>query len=333
MEHPPPVFKNSLENIDKFEFFRTKDSRNLLFEASRGIAEYLEKNNISNLILADRSSRPIYIGVKEYYKSKYKDKKIPNIYFINPKGFKTVEGMNDKETEYISKHSKDENEYEEESKIRNEEDVINEFEQSYKGLLEEKDKPLVVFDTCSHSGNTLKYIKSAFDKLGFTNYNFLTFDPSDDTSSIQTESIKEKGGHCNFLGRDKSVMKTFEHVYSKKNNNKDDLEKSAHLRNEIAIVVNKYLNGEENLSYSESDKNNDSRIREFISEKMIQLKEEISELEKDYKVLVTKSIEINKNLNYDNPLEIQDYQSLEIEISNLNNKIKEKQKELKKWFL
>jgi len=80
----------------KYEFFPYADERQEVFEYSKKIAEYLREEKVPNLVIIDRSSRPLYIGVREYLKAKYPDEDIANVYFMNPKGFKAREDLKPK---------------------------------------------------------------------------------------------------------------------------------------------------------------------------------------------------------------------------------------------
>jgi hypothetical protein len=62
-----------------YEFFHYPDERRELFNFSKAIAEYLRSEGISNLIIIDRSSRPLYIGVREYLRSRNPNEKMQNI--------------------------------------------------------------------------------------------------------------------------------------------------------------------------------------------------------------------------------------------------------------
>lgn len=113
-----------------------------------------------NLVIIDRSSRPLYVGVREYLQSRYPDEQMPDIYFMNPKGFKSKEQMTRSEIQevildYISKDDLRETP----NQVRSEEEILKEFEDTYKHLMLDKEKPILIFDTCIHSGNSLEPVK------------------------------------------------------------------------------------------------------------------------------------------------------------------------------
>ncbi len=83
--------------LQDYEFFDDPRERQELFNYSRAIAEYLRAEDISNLVIIDRSSRPLYVGVREYLHLQYPDEEMPNMYFMNPKGFKAKEDLTSEE--------------------------------------------------------------------------------------------------------------------------------------------------------------------------------------------------------------------------------------------
>ena len=130
----------SQDNYQNFEFFDYSKERLELFKYSQAVSEYLITNKIPSLVLIDRSARPLYLGVKEYLRSKHPDEKIPNIYFINPKGFKM--GNKDLTKREISQITGQCVETEASKNnpiiIRKQRDIIKEFIQTYSRLVKDK---------------------------------------------------------------------------------------------------------------------------------------------------------------------------------------------------
>lgn len=130
----------SQENYQDYEFFQYSRERLQLFKYSRAVSEYLIKEKIPNLVLIDRSARPLYLGIKEYLRSTYPDQKIPNIYFVNPKGFKTSKkDLTKRELSQITGQCVEtENTKNDPILIRKRRDVIKEFKQNYSRLVKDK---------------------------------------------------------------------------------------------------------------------------------------------------------------------------------------------------
>jgi hypothetical protein len=118
-----------------YKMFDTAESRADIVDISERLAEHLKENNIENVILLDRSARPAYLGLVKVWRKKFPNKKRPNIYFVNPDGFKTeIHTCTDSE--------------------KSEKDVLEEFQKNYPALAGNKGKVLV-YDTCIHSGDTV----------------------------------------------------------------------------------------------------------------------------------------------------------------------------------
>lgn len=211
----------------EYNFFTNSIERNELFEYSKKIAEYLHDEKIPNLVIIDRSSRPLYIGVKAYWRYKYPEQKAPNIYFMNPSGFKTEDsGTN-------PFHHGNE-------KPRSEQVVIDDFQQVYKRLMEDKDKPVLVFDSCIHSGNTLWPIEQAMRKSGFGNIIIGSINPSDRGSSVQTDFYitkerPEKG--CYPFDRDRMIEKVLYSTHSRRTLDEERILDGVKLRREIKRIM------------------------------------------------------------------------------------------------
>ncbi|MCX6736042.1 MAG: hypothetical protein NTZ13_03075 [Candidatus Parcubacteria bacterium] len=238
------------EKRDKYEFFDYPEEREELFRYTEKIVEYLKNEKISNLVIIDRSSRPFYVAVLEYWHKKYSGEPAPNIYFMNPKGFKPREEMTEAEIYDIYKDSlwkDDVCETPEPQEIKSREEVLKEFQDTYKKLLEDKKKPVLIFDTCIHSGNSLASVKNTFDDAGFTDARVGAINPSDKGAKVSTDFYvssqrPEKG--CYPFDRDRLIEKTFDHVYSSPTMDPRKKEKAIQLRKEIKRIIADKMNAE-----------------------------------------------------------------------------------------
>lgn len=239
-----PPFDNE-DNSDGYEFFAYPEERRELFDYSQKIAEYLRSEKVPNLIIVDRSSRPFYIGISEYLKSRYPEEKMPNIFFMNPKGFKAKEEMSPREIREIIKDCRAKEDLgESPDHVRNKKEITDEFNDVYKRLITDKEKPVLVFDTCIHSGNSLEPIKKMLERFNFSDIRIGTINESEPESKIKEDfytasSRPEKG--CYPFDRDKIIEKTFEHVYSKRTDNLDKRDRSIRLRKEIKRIMTDFL--------------------------------------------------------------------------------------------
>jgi len=240
-------FCDLVHNKKKYEIFDAID-RSEIFHFSRSVAEYLKNEKISNLIILDRSARPLYVGVKEYFHSKYPDERIPDIYFLNPKGFKARENIDKYDVESIADDCIWKNDLVEGIEdVKKHKEITKDFKESYKKLIDFKDEPILLFDGCIHSGASLKPILNTLEELEFSNIKIGTINPPDEESGINadfyiTERKPERG--CYPFGRDKIVEKTFSHVYSQKTADQEKIENSVLLRKEIKQIMKDFLEKE-----------------------------------------------------------------------------------------
>jgi hypothetical protein len=65
-------------------------------------------------------------------------------------------------------------------------DAIVRFEEVYTKLCSEKDLPLLVFDTCSHTGGTIKSACDLLTSAGFTDVQVVTAEAPDPWSGVVT---------------------------------------------------------------------------------------------------------------------------------------------------
>jgi len=233
------------------DFFQDKIEQDELFHFSKKIAEYLHDENIADLVIIDRSSRPLYVGVKEYWKAKYQDEKMPNILFMNPKGFKAKEDLvPDEIFEIIEDCAWKEDASEGPEKVRSREEILADFRESYSRLLEDKDKPVAIFDTCIHSGDSLASVQKICKQNGFSDLRIGAINEADANSKVHTDfhitDIEPEKG-CYPFDRDKMVEKTFSKVYSNKNNNPRKRARAIQLRREIKEIMLHYLEKDNQL--------------------------------------------------------------------------------------
>ncbi|MEK9151753.1 MAG: hypothetical protein AAB692_00100 [Patescibacteria group bacterium] len=226
-------------------FFRYPEARKDVFEFSKTIAEYLKNNGIKDLVIADRSSRPLYIGVREYWMKIFPDEPMPNMYFINPKGFKSRDSLTDAELQDAGYDAavKDDR-VERIETARNRKEIIAEFKQVYKKLYADNKEPVLLFDTCLHSGKTLYSVVEAFKAMGFTNLKVGSVNRADRGSKVQTDfhiTDRHPHGGCYPFDQDRLIEKTFEHVYSMPADDPRKKAMGAELRQEIKKIMEQYL--------------------------------------------------------------------------------------------
>jgi hypothetical protein len=228
-----------------YEFFSESEEPLLLFQYTKKMVDYIICEGIENLILLDRSARPFYIAIREYFKINKPDKKAPNIYFVNPKGF-IEENLNNLSFSNLHKLAYASNITASGIYIpnnRNPKAIASEFASTYKRLVNEKDKPLLVFDTCIHTGKTMAKVKDILDLVGFEDVQISSVNPADSTSIIKTDfylTNEETIRGCFPFGQPNLVKKSSQSVLSNRSDDDDDFYNSSIIRAEIKKIINYY---------------------------------------------------------------------------------------------
>jgi hypothetical protein len=178
-------------------FFRDSRARSEVFSFSKAIAEHLHDNGIEDLVIVDRSSRPLYIGVMEYWKSAYPDERRPGIYFVNPKGFKDKDTLPREELWRANREAALKGDLSEsDTNARTRLEIDAEFAEAYPKLMADRDKEVLIFDTCIHSGDTLASVVESFRRMGFKNVQVGSVNPSrpvPDRERKQTSILQNRG--------------------------------------------------------------------------------------------------------------------------------------------
>jgi len=216
-------FKNSFSQNTvpaKNEVFKQEKNLAELYQFSKEVAEYLQREKISNLVLIDRSARNFYLAVKEYWQAKFPENPEPKYYFFNPDGFKW----------------------------KGDSEAAAEFAEVYKDLNKAKDQPLLLFDTCIHSGSTLYPITSFLKNNGFTDVRVAAIKSPNTGNAIKADllvgaDILESGSArgCSPFGDGALVTKSAEHIYSAPVQDAEKKQKALQSRKEIKEAMKSYL--------------------------------------------------------------------------------------------
>ncbi|MEK6899118.1 MAG: hypothetical protein AABW79_03415 [Nanoarchaeota archaeon] len=118
-----------------------------MVEIVENLVDYLHRHDISNVALVDKAARPAYIGIKRVWDTKYPEAKRPEIYFFNPLAFKSD---NSSFFKFLSSRK-----------------IIGELKRNYKKLIDDKTLPIMVFDTCMHTGRNMSSIVDTLERTGF----------------------------------------------------------------------------------------------------------------------------------------------------------------------
>lgn len=139
----PEIQETEREYVESFYYNLVKE-----------VSNFIRERKVGNLLVLDRSARPIGSALKTYWRIRYPKEKSPNIYFLNPNPFK---------------------------KNFSEEELSKKFQEEHPYLFLGKGESTMVFDVCSHSGDTLSQVTDGLDKAGFSDVYFgLIFDDRND---------------------------------------------------------------------------------------------------------------------------------------------------------
>lgn len=181
---------NRGETIDstEYRYFSNDAERHDVYEFCKELAIYLKEHGTKNVLFADRSARPAWIGVDEYWNLHYKDAKKPGFYFANPDGYAFLSESPAIPPEKLFStmlHVLARGEFPADTRS----EAAERFEQVYKPLLADKEEQIIFFDTCAHTGMTAHAVTSVLKEVGFTNVGVITANTPDEESGIVPEAV------------------------------------------------------------------------------------------------------------------------------------------------
>jgi hypothetical protein len=245
------------------EFFAHGEERDLL-RIGRDLARYLFKQNVNKIVFLDTGARPASVCLREAWKRLYPHKSCPEIYFMNPRGFHTQDTVEQTATfngrpvsRYAVMALKDLGDKPQPMIIRffrfrkrigqilkaarqNSDELIREeFENIFSKLAKDIDQPIMVFDTCSHTGVSMEAVVGALETIGFDDVRVGLVTDERNYSSIKPDLAIFHGtprGLCYPFGRDSMVEKTMDSLVSTKSQKKKDRMRGIRLRKTIKDV-------------------------------------------------------------------------------------------------
>lgn len=206
----------------EYNYFTRPIERHDVYEYSKELSNYLFEEKIPVVLFLDRSPRPLWVGIDEYWKINYSEEKRPDIFFINPDRFDIITRLIEKRAEestikkalqkvFIDLEEKAKRDAEKEVSALREE-----FENSYAGLIKYKDKPIALYDNCIHSGETFIPVAAMLERFGYSDIRLIAGDDTHDFSPLmlhKTLCENTKLVRCHPFGKNSGVMKG-EHVHS-----------------------------------------------------------------------------------------------------------------------
>lgn len=236
-----------LESARKYEYFVDPKWRQDVYRFAEDLSKYLHDKQIPNIVFIDRSARPAWVALDEYWKNTYPNEKRPNIYFINPDGFDVLNKVARKDNITHDDLLFDSLELAMigsspiTRKMDAEFEVVREqFNQAYKELNAQKDKPLAIYDNCIHTGKTIIPVVGYLAKENFKDVRLVVGDDSFMFSSpVYPHKTLNSYSHvvpCSPFGSKSSGVKKEDDIFSRYDEKIDRREVTG-VREEIRKIV------------------------------------------------------------------------------------------------
>ncbi|MCB9808780.1 hypothetical protein H6776_00070 [Candidatus Nomurabacteria bacterium] len=234
---------------EKYTYFDSPEERKTIFHFSKELAEYIHDQDIHQVIFLDRSARLAWVGVDTYWKTTYPESDHPEYFFLNPDAFDSEGSMYFEENIPSSQAKLDiamSSLLNIEPRLARKQNPgelysAHDLDNLYPGLAQSKANPILVFDTCSHSGKTLRNVRNALNAFDYKNLKIVTAnEPSEESSDLVDHSLADADTmvSCYPFGRASGVKKD-ETLPSQVH--KEYREIPAQARKEIREIIKEHL--------------------------------------------------------------------------------------------
>lgn len=233
---------------EEFEIFPKKIARAEIVEVGKKICTYVHRKKIKHIILIDRSARPAYLSILHNWHSLYPKELAPRINFINPKGFVSLQEIAKQprsEIRFGMSESYDKfDRVEARKKVRSQRGITKDLHKNYSRLTESDANTILLFDTCMHTGDSIRPIRDGFRKMGFQ-VKLGIVSPIDFDAQgvgIKPDLVilnKDAYNQCYPFAKDLMVKKTYTSILSLRNRDEEDKQFSRQIRQEIRQALNK----------------------------------------------------------------------------------------------
>lgn len=227
-----------------YEFFPYEEERREIVQIASRLVDYVDAHSIGSIVLLDRSARPVYIGFNEAWKRKHGESpknsekgSKPNIYFVNPTGLNNIYSASEwdlKDKAYYKAN-------EASGHLRDPREVQEDFENGYERLLKDGESGILLFDTCIHSGDSVRPVVSALEKAGIRNVQLGVAGDVRNFSEFQPDFVAVEGkplGVCYPFDKDTITERSLDSASSQKSYDPEKRERSIRLRRELSRIFN-----------------------------------------------------------------------------------------------
>lgn len=233
------------DDSEDYRLFTTRDERYELYIVGRRLAEYVVEEDVEAVYFMDRSARPAYVAMKTFWQSQHPDVAMPHIGFLNPKGFVSREDVFDGVINTEKLKAQDEvkqGEIEPVDNIRVENEIINELQTEVQGI--DPAKPVLVFDVCLHSGDSMRPVVAMLQKAGLEDVRVGVAGLERNRSEIEpslTVMKQEPFRGCYPFDMDELTSKVYTSIHSRPNRTYDSSFFGQILRDEVRRSVEEFI--------------------------------------------------------------------------------------------
>lgn len=201
-----------------------------LYGFSRALTEYCRDGNFADVVFIDRSARLARVGMKQYWNLAYPGDTLPDMHFMSPGGARIQPGESFFSNVVASF-----------GRRLVERRAAKQLKVSRSTLLTKKDQPVLLVDTCLHTGNTLKYVRDVLGRVGvFDVYTAVYSDTEEDDAVASSDFAYTRAKSeitCSPFARDMSIDNILESVYALPYIGSPDKASDQIWRNQIRTIV------------------------------------------------------------------------------------------------
>lgn len=218
-ERTPPRASDTELPTAKYRFFGQHGAQEY-YQLSREITTYIHDEGIRSVVITDKAARPAYIGLTRCWRALYPNEDRPLINFMNPLGLQPVEDVPLIKRVRGAVESIRTGLSNVPIAARTADDIAKEFRTTFTELLTRKDDPLLVLDTCLHTGESVLPILSQLLRNGCADVRIgvVGYTPMSRPLVLVPDIVFRPEGaveDCYPFGfREQMISKTFDHVTS-----------------------------------------------------------------------------------------------------------------------
>lgn len=215
-----------------YQIYSVGRARQFLYDTAKATAEYAKDEGVTAIAYADRSARPMWVGIKEYWESTY-DEPAPEMFFVNPEGF-AENFMNKNAFDVLLGGYKRR--------------MQQSFTEDHPYLAKHKKSPVLIMDNCIHGGDTLGVLQLGFNAAGFTDTRVGVLNDRDNYSGAEPDFVASPtipGTGCTPFPVENSITKGYGEKLHSEASAAGDPHLIRQVRRELRQVIQEFKAGGE----------------------------------------------------------------------------------------